>query len=100
MTLVASQDEWVRQIDRLLATYAKVGVASALVVGLTTSELTPRLFQAVVQWELRDARGDLLYGFDAAYTLVEIDGALRITALAHNERPRLQALLARPGQRQ
>jgi hypothetical protein len=36
----------------------------------------------------------VLYTFEAAYTLAQIDGALRITALAHNELPRLQECLA------
>jgi len=92
---VPSPDEWTSQIDRLLAAYAKLGIAAARVVESETFELSPRLFQAVLRWELQDSHGDQVYRFDAAYTLARIDGALRITALAHNERPRLQALLAR-----
>jgi hypothetical protein len=92
---VASRDEWTSQIDRLLAAYTALGVASARVVESAMFELSPRLFQAVLRWELQDSHGDQVYRFDAAYTLARIDGALRITALAHNERPRLQALLAR-----
>jgi hypothetical protein len=95
VTHVGSRDEWVGQVDRLLAAYRSVGVASAQVVELSTFELTPQLFEAVLRWELQDAIGKQVYRFDAAYTLAQIDGALRITALAHNERPQLQALLAR-----
>jgi hypothetical protein len=92
---VPSRDEWTSQIDRLLAAYTKIGVATARIVESATFEFSPRLFQAVQRWELQDSHGDQVYRFDAAYTLAQIDGALRITALAHNERPRLQALLAR-----
>ena len=94
LTLVAARDEWMSQINRLLTAYAKVGVASARITELATFELSPRLFQAVVRWELQNADGDQVYRFDAAYTVAEIDGVFRITALAHNERPQLQALLA------
>jgi len=96
LTHVASREEWMGQIDRLLAAYSRIGVASAQVVELATSELTRQLFQAVARWELQDANGDRMYRFVAAYTLARIDGGLRITALAHNERPQLQSLLARP----
>ncbi|HEX6339052.1 MAG TPA: hypothetical protein VFZ85_19010 [Jiangellaceae bacterium] len=91
---VASRDEWVSQINRLLAAYTKIGVGSARIAEQATHKLSPRLFQAVLRWELHDAHGDLLYHFDAAYTLAAIDGSLRITALAHNEQPKLLALLA------
>ena len=92
---VASPSEWMGQIDRLLSAYARVGVGSAGVVEIAASELTPQLFEAVLRWELQDAHGDQVYRFDAAYTLAEIDGALRVTGLVHNEHPQLQATLAR-----
>lgn len=94
LTHVASRAEWEQQIARLLAAYTKVGVGSARIAALETHPLSPRLFQAVLRWVLHNAQGDELYRFDASYTLARVDGALRITALAHNERPRLQALLA------
>jgi hypothetical protein len=100
LTHVASRDDWVLQIHRLLAAYTMVGVASARIAELATHKVSPRLFQAVLHWELHDAHGDQLYRFDTAYTLAEIDGSLRITALAHNERPKLQALLAHNTPRQ
>ena len=95
LALIASHDEWVVQIQRLLAAYTTVGVGSARIAGLATHTLSPRLVQAVLRWELDNAHGDELYSFDAAYTLAQIHGSLRITARAHNERPNLQALLAR-----
>jgi hypothetical protein len=94
---VATVDEWIGSIEQLLDTYQRIGFASARVVELTALELSQRLYQAMVRWELHDAGGDMLYRFEAAYTLAEIDGALRITALAHNELPRLRSCLARLG---
>lgn len=91
---VASRAEWEQQIARLLAAYTRVGVSSARIVTLETHALSPRLFQAVLRWELHNDHGAELYRFDASYTLARVDGALRITALAHNERPQLQALLS------
>jgi hypothetical protein len=94
---VATEDEWIRSIEQLLDTYRRIGFASARVVELTAIEISQRLHQAVVRWELHDAGGDVLYRFEAAYTLAEMDGALRITALAHNELPGLRSRLARLG---
>lgn len=95
LTPVTAEDEWIAQIAQLVAAYARAGVASARVEKLAATELSPRLYQAVLQWALHDADGKTLYRFDACYTLVRIDHALRIAALAHNELPRLQACLAR-----
>lgn len=95
LTTVGSEDEWTRQIEQLLGAYATIEVASAHILDLTTTELSPRLHQSVVHWALRTAAGDALYGFQAMYTMAVIDGALRITALAHNELPQLRACLAR-----
>jgi hypothetical protein len=92
---LATEHEWIGQIEQLLSTYRRIGVSSARVLGLAATELSPRLLQAVLHWALHDAAGDLLYRFEATYTLAEIDGALRITALAHNELPRLRECLAR-----
>ena len=97
LNAVASAEEWARQLEQLLAAYARMGVATAGVVELAVTELSPRLYHAVVGWTLNDAAGRLLYGFDATYTLANIDSALRITALAHNEIPRLRACLSNRG---
>lgn len=91
---VAARDDWAAQIEQLLGTYRRIGVSSARILEQTVTELSPRLTQAVVHWGLYDAAGGLLYRFEAAYTLADVRGALRIAALAHNELPKLQARLA------
>jgi hypothetical protein len=47
-----------------------------------------------VHWALYDDAGRVLYAFEAAYTLASIDGALRISAIAHNEIPRYRECLS------
>lgn len=49
----------------------------------------------MIHWALRDGSGSDLYDFNALYTLVEVDGALRIAAIAHDELQRSQELMAR-----
>lgn len=94
LTPVTTQDDWTGQIEQLLSTYRRTGVSAARILERRVTELSPRLLQAVVHWALYDSAGGLLYRFEAAYTLAHVGGALRITALAHNELPKLQARLA------
>ncbi len=95
LSSIASSEEWSGKIERLLGMYRAIGVSSARVLDLAETRLSPRLSQVTVHWELHDGAGQLLYDFEAAYTLVEIDGALRIAAIAHNEIPRYRACLER-----
>ena len=92
---VSTRDLWLPQIERLVEAYQSIGVRSAEVVKLQVVELTPRLAQAAITWRLVDGAGQQLYGFDAAYTLADPGTGLRITAIAHNETPRLRAAVAR-----
>ena len=59
------------------------------------AEISPRLVQAHIHWALHNAAGERLYDFEAIYTVIRSDGALHITAIAHNELPQYQACLAR-----
>ncbi len=91
---VATKPEWTGMLEQLLAMYRSIGVTSAHMLDLKTIELSPRLMLASLHWALHDATGRPLYDFDALYTLAEIEGGLRITALAHNELPRYHAFRA------
>jgi hypothetical protein len=95
LTSVTDRPAWIGQLDRLLGMYRAIDVASARVVELMITELSPRLFQAIVHWALDDRAGRRLYDFEAAYTLAEVGDALRITAIAHNEIPRYRECVAR-----
>jgi hypothetical protein len=93
VTTVANREEWLPELERLLAAYRGIGVHSADVVELRSVDLTERLAQATVRWRLSDAQGRTIYDFDASYTLVDRDGGMQITAIAHNEIPRLRAAI-------
>ena len=95
LTPVVTKPDWTRQIEQLLAMYRAIGFASARILNLAVTELSPRLVQAVVEWTLQDTTGSLLYSFQAAYTLAKIDDAVRISAIAHNEIPKYRECLAR-----
>jgi hypothetical protein len=45
VTTVPSREAWLPQIERLVAAYRAIGVASAQVLELQVIELTPRLVQ-------------------------------------------------------
>jgi hypothetical protein len=58
------------------------------------TELAPQLARTV-HWDSVDGAGGRIYGFDASYTLADLGEGIRITAIAHNETPRLRALVER-----
>jgi len=88
-------DEWTAALDRVVGAYRTIGVERAELVSLKTTELSHDLFVAVVTWRLIGAGDRVLYEFDAAYTLADTGDGLRIAAIAHNETPRLMALMGR-----
>ncbi len=92
---IAAKQDWISEIERLLAMYRAIGFGSARVLNLAPTELSPRLVQAMVHWALYDGVGRSLYDFQAMYTLAKINDALRIAAISHNEIPRYRECLAR-----
>jgi hypothetical protein len=92
---IPAKGDWIAEIQGLLGMYGAIGFGSAGILNMELTEISPHLVQAVVHWELRDGEGRSLYDFQAMYTLAEIDGALRISAIARNEIPRYRACLAR-----
>jgi hypothetical protein len=89
LTSVTDEAEWTAQIEGLLDNYRAIGVYSAHILKLNVVELSPRLVQAQVGWALHDSDGRLLYEFTVLYTLAQIGDTLKITAIAHDEVPRL-----------
>jgi len=92
---ITNRQEWLGKLEQLLGMYRAIRLSSAHVLDLTLTEISSRLVQAQLHWDLRDAAGLRLYDFVASYTLANGDGAFRITAIAHNELPQYQACLAR-----
>lgn len=78
LTPIPAKKEWIHQIEQLLATYRTIGFASARIIDLKPTELSPRLVQASVHWALRDGQGRDLYDFETTYMLARINGNFRI----------------------
>jgi hypothetical protein len=77
--------QWSRVIDRLLAQYHALRVGRVEQHDLEVIEISAHLVTAAVSWSLFDQRDELLYEFNAVYTLkLERDG-LGILAIAHDE---------------
>ena len=93
VTTVPTRETWLPQIERLVAAYRAIGVRTAEIIEVRTTELTAQLAQVVARWAPVDGAGARIYEFDAAYTLADFGQGLRITAIAHNETPRLLAAL-------
>jgi hypothetical protein len=95
--VVRDRRAWVEQLERFLGGYRALDVASARILGIAATELSPSLAHAAVRWRLGDSAGRTLYEFVSGYTLVRVTGALRIAAIAHDETPRYRDAVARVG---
>ncbi len=85
--------DYVAVISRFLELYRKAGVVTGRILDFSLTELSPRLVSARLHWQIANEAGAQLYEFAAIYTLAKGDDGWRITAIAHNELPRLQKLL-------
>lgn len=87
------RDDWLRILDRLVGAYRRLGVVRAELRSLEVSRLGDGVQVPAVAWALAREDGSPIYDFEATYTLVaSLDGP-RITAIAHNETPKLMAAL-------
>jgi hypothetical protein len=94
---IPSGDAWRPQLERLLGAYRAMDVTSAEVLDAHVTRMSPRLAQCAIRWRLLNSASATVYEFDAAYTLVATDGALKITAIAHNEQLRAREAMAKRG---
>lgn len=85
VTSIVNKQDWTRQIEQLLGMYRKIGFSSGKILDMATTMISERLVQVFVHWILLDRSGRSLYDFEAAYTLANMNGNLRITAISHNE---------------
>lgn len=94
---VPSREVWLGVLDRVLGGYRAVGVHTAERIETRVAQLSDHVAQATVRWRLMDERHHLIYEFDASYTLADLGRGTRITAIAHNETPRLMRAVAARG---
>jgi hypothetical protein len=81
----------------VLGGYRAIGVHTAERLETRVAQLSDQVAQATVRWRLMDERHHVIYEFDASYTLADLGRGTRITAIAHNETPRLQRAMAARG---
>lgn len=94
---IPSREQWTPVLEGLVGAYQTIGVKTAEMLDLQVFVLTDRLAQASVRWRLMNGHGQALYDFEASYTLADLGAGLRITAIVHNEGPRLAEKLASAG---
>jgi len=92
---VPSADTWVPQIARIVGAYRLLGVRRAEVLDLRVVPVTSHVAYAVVHWGLRGADSATVYDFTGSYALADLGEGLRITAIVHDETPKLVAAVAR-----
>jgi hypothetical protein len=91
-TVIASASDYVSAIRPLVQAYRDLSVQTGRVVNLNTVVLASSLVIAVVDWEVVDSHGDILYCHQASYTLVRVDG-WQIAAIALDELLKLRTAL-------
>ena len=90
----AVEAHWAPAIARIVWGCRILGRARAAVRSLTVAEVTARIAEANVHWDLRRADGTAVYDFHSSYTVAATPDGLRITADAHDEGPCLAAAVA------
>ena len=91
---VAAAENWPDVLQRLLDAYQRLGgVVDAAPLDLTIDEPMTSVALVRAHWALQREDGDSVYDFSAVYTLIRVDGQLRIVAIAHDELPALQAAI-------
>jgi hypothetical protein len=91
---VADRDEWLETLTMLIDLYKGFGVQTAAVLESTVTALSDRITHAGMHWSLRDESDQEVYDFHGVYTLIVVDGDLRIAAIAHDELGKIMAKLA------
>jgi hypothetical protein len=91
---VPTAELWGASIERIVAAYRMIGVATADLGSLQVVVLTPGSAHAIVRWNLRTADGEPVYSFTASYTVVDTAGGPRIAVVVHDETLLLQQAVA------
>ncbi len=92
---ITDRPSWIGRLQQLLGMYRAIEVATAQVLALTVTEISPHLAVAHIRWGLETAAGQRLYDFTGVYTVAQLDGAWRIVALANDEMPHYRECLTR-----
>ena len=92
---LSNRQDCLAAVEKVLAMHRELEAPSGSIRDLSIVELSPRLTHASLRMEVHGRAGEMLYDFEAAYTLAETRSGWRIAAIAHNQIPRLLKCLAR-----
>lgn len=94
ISVFADENEFLGTLDMLLDAYRSLGVSDGVPLDFTATALSPQVYSVRVHWQLRREDASTVYEFTAIYTVAEVNGELRIAALAQDEIPNLLAAMA------
>lgn len=91
---VPDRAAWMETLNMLLDVYRGFGVTTAHTLERSTVALSDRVLQVAVHWSLRDGADREVYDFNGVYTLVRDGDTWRVTAVAHDELPKIMERLS------
>jgi hypothetical protein len=74
LTLITSAADYIRLIEPLFRHYRRLGVARGTILATRVTQLSERLVQCFVDWDVKNGDGRTIYTHTASYTLVVRDG--------------------------
>jgi ketosteroid isomerase-like protein len=92
---LSNRQDCLAAVEKVVAMHRELEAPSGSIRDLSIVELSPRLTHASLRMEVHGRAGEMLYDFEAAYTLAETRTGWRIAAIAHNQIPRLLECIAR-----
>ena len=90
---VSDEAGWPGVLEALFGAYRALGIVAADPVTFEVTVVASDVASVHVHWELRREDAAAVYDFTAVYTVVLIDGAYRVTGIAHDELPKLAAAM-------
>jgi hypothetical protein len=89
--MVAGSLDWPQVLRGLLDLYGRLGVADAAMLAVEISQPLDAVAIARVHWDLQRSDGSSVYDFTAVYTMLRVDSARKIIAIAHDELAKIRA---------
>lgn len=91
---VSDEAGWPGVLEALFGAYQALGVVDADPLAFEVAEVAGDVGSVHVHWQLRRDDGSPVYDFTAIYTVVLLEGGYRVSAIAHDELPKLAAAMS------
>lgn len=95
-SLLQTKEELRVGVDYVQSLHRQIGYSSGELLLLDITELSPRLTGVMIRSRMLGVNGRPLYEFQGFYSLARTDAGCRITAISHNQIPRLLACAGHP----